>query len=346
MGYTLLKATFKNAGDFLIFERARDLLQVFAGLTDDRIELLSMRPIPEARLPEVNASRRVIICGGPGFHSSFYPAVYPLCDPPTRIRPPIVPFGLGWSGGPSSDPSLFAFTPQSQALLRTIHDRIPYSSCRDVLTHDILLRAGFDNALMTGCPVWYDLPSLGQPFNLPSEVRRLVVSTPQHPALHPQCRALLNALGRRFPDAQRYCVFHRGILPDQRTSWRDSTVLVRTAATALRNGYRVIDAAYGNEKIQFYRDCDLHVGYRVHAHLFFISVRKPSLLFHEDGRGLGQTRTLGTPGVTAWHPDALHTMLGMIDSGLPALRPRFEQAVETIESTLPTMRRMLESIAA
>jgi len=37
--------------------------------------------------------------------------------------------------------------------------------------------------------------------------------------------------------------------------------------------------------IVHYSDCDIHIGYRVHAHIFMTSVSKLSVLITEDGRG-------------------------------------------------------------
>ena len=45
--------------------------------------------------------------------------------------------------------------------------------------------------------------------------------------------------------------------------------------------------------IHFYDKVDLHVGFRVHAHLYMLSMRKPSILLIEDGRGYGVFYSLG-----------------------------------------------------
>src|SRR5699024_8576119 len=46
--------------------------------------------------------------------------------------------------------------------------------------------------------------------------------------------------------------------------------------------------------------CDLHIGYRVHAHIYFLSKRLPSILLHEDGRGNGVSEALNSPGIDAY----------------------------------------------
>jgi hypothetical protein len=45
--------------------------------------------------------------------------------------------------------------------------------------------------------------------------------------------------------------------------------------------------------IQSYTACDLHVGYRVHAHIFCSSISRPSVLLSEDGRGVALKEVVG-----------------------------------------------------
>ena len=48
--------------------------------------------------------------------------------------------------------------------------------------------------------------------------------------------------------------------------------------------------------IEYYQNVDLHIGYRVHAHIFMNSISKPSVLLNEDGRGKALKDVIG--GVT------------------------------------------------
>ena len=80
------------------------------------------------------------------------------------------------------------------------------------------------------------------------------------------------------------------------------------ALTAGELGYEVMDTSYGLEKVSFYEECDLHVGYRVHGHIYFLAKRKPSFLIHEDGRGRGASEALGLPGNQGWE----RTLVGRV----------------------------------
>ena len=45
--------------------------------------------------------------------------------------------------------------------------------------------------------------------------------------------------------------------------------------------------------INYYNQVDLHIGYRVHAHIYMSSINKLSILISEDGRGKAQRDAIG-----------------------------------------------------
>ena len=55
---------------------------------------------------------------------------------------------------------------------------------------------------------------------------------------------------------------------------------------AKSNGCVVHDVSSNIDNIEFYRDCDLHIGFRVHAHVFFASIRKPTSFFRKTAEAL------------------------------------------------------------
>lgn len=59
------------------------------------------------------------------------------------------------------------------------------------------------------------------------------------------------------------------------------------------------DLSGGAEKLSFYDNIDIHVGFRLHAHIWFLRTRKPSLLLGEDGRGMGHLYTFSGLGYSA-----------------------------------------------
>jgi len=299
--YTVLTGAKINMGDFLITERCMALLR--AHLPEHELFVLPCWEPLDAHLDRINSGDAVIIMGGPGFQPGFYPRVYRLTADLDRIRVPVVPMGLGWKGYPGDERTLrtYRFSASSRRAIERFSAQARYMGCRDYLTCELLERNGVRNALMTGCPVWYRLDAIGRGATLPSEVAGLTVTPAQRHLYRDQSIAMLELLARRFEGATRFCAFNRGIDRDDPLIPPADRANNRViAAAARRLGYEVIDTSGGTDRIGFHERCDLHVGYRVHTHLHFLSARKPSILLHEDGRGRGVSQAIGTPGVDAF----------------------------------------------
>ncbi|MBN2342985.1 MAG: polysaccharide pyruvyl transferase family protein [Deltaproteobacteria bacterium] len=301
--YTLLTGAKINMGDYLITERCRQLLRAHLP-NEEQLVLPHWKPLSD-HLEQVNASKAVIIMGGPGFQPGFYPRVYKLHTDMNAIKVPIVPLGLGWKGVPGDWETLnrYRFTPESKRVLERISAETRYLGCRDYMTVEALKRNGINNPLMTGCPVWYRLDALGKPFERPRQLSRIVVTPAQRPVYQRQSKSLLQQIHQAFPKAEKYCSFNRGITQEHPllgTAEKKNNQQIADYAASL--GYQVKDTSGDLKHIDFYDSCDVHVGYRVHSHLYFISSRKPSILLHEDGRGRGASEALNLLGVDAFVP--------------------------------------------
>jgi len=289
----LLSGEKKNIGDFLITERARKL---FAHLLDDEIIILDRFKNLESDIDLINSARFLVLCGGPAYASNIYKGIYPLVNDLRKIKVPIIPFGLGWCGRPSN-PNEFRFNADSKMLLDNIHSTIENSSCRDDITASVLKNCGYNNVTMTGCPVWYDVESIGKEFDIKNSIKKIVFTTAADPKLIKQTYLLIKSINKYFPDAEITMSYHRGIFPDKHTTYRATIgyLLMYGVAKLVNRKIKIKDVAYKLEKLDFYDDCDFHIGYRVHAHLYFLSKRLPSMLINEDGRGKGMVQTMGLP---------------------------------------------------
>lgn len=340
--YTLLHGAKKNVGDFLIFERARELIRVYRN-TEEFVELPRWKSL-SPHLDIINKSDALIWCGGPGYAHDFYPRVLPLVDNLDDIKVPIVPMGLGWAVGEhSNDLNHFTFTPKSQAALQEIHSRIPYSSVRDVLTAEVIKNAGFANVVTTGCAAWNYLPKIDQDFEPPKSMQRIVVTTPAQHSHFKEAAQVVDLIARLFPTAERYLVFHRGILPGKNTRIKPSIDNSLLALRGYKHGYKVVDASYDTAKIQFYEECDLHIGYRVHAHIDFLSLRKPSILIQEDARGIGQSQTLMTEDILAGSNAVLTQLQTIIEKHQSKNFDAFNRTIAIMQAKHIVMRDFVQS---
>jgi hypothetical protein len=308
----LLSGQIKNIGDFLITDRAKKLFEEFV---DKDIVILDRTKKLDEHLDVINKSRFIVLCGGPAYAEDIYKGIYPLVDDISQIKVPIIPFGLGWCGRPSGHPEQFKFNAESQTLLEHVHASIPNSSCRDSITESVLNNNGFSNVVMTGCPVWYDLPSIGKPFKEYNEIKNIVFTTAADPKLIKQTVNLIRLLVKQFPEANITMSYHRGILPDKHTTIRATIGYLTKAlgAKLVKRNIKIKDVAYDLERLNFYDSCDFHIGYRVHAHLYFLSKRLPSILINEDGRGKGMVKTMSLPFFNIEDKDILENIDKQID---------------------------------
>lgn len=304
--YVVLIGAKRNAGDFLIVERCAALLRQ---LRPDR----ELRFVPgwkplDPRAEVLRDARAIVIAGGPGYQPGFHPKVYPLCPDLADLPCPVVPLGLGWKGQGGDRYALehYAFSQASLNALRWIAQRTPSLGCRDQLTQQVLERHGISNVSMVGCPVWYHLPSIGKALEPPTAVTRVVFTPAQLHSLHDQSLAVARRIADVWPEAEKFCSFHRGL--DASDDFIPAADVANNRTLAERAdalGFDVIDVTGDASKLDFYDECTLHVGYRVHAHFHFLSRRKPSLLIEEDGRGAGASDALGVQGVPAFRPDRI-----------------------------------------
>lgn len=299
MRIALLSGADKNAGDFLIVHRSRQLLEAVLGDVE-LVELKRNEPLGE-KLGVVNACDCVVFAGGPGYVPDMYPGRFPLAPDLGDIRPPMFALGMGgWM--PGRDASAARFDEGSRKLLARLEADGFGLGCRDVVTRDMLLSAGYASAVFTGCPAWHDpgKAEIGDLLEAPREIGRICVSDAAALRNVDAPRALVEALGKAFPAAEVALVFHRGWRADAFSGRAVARRQARLAEWARENGVEAVDISYSHEGFGVYDRCDLHVGFRVHAHLYNISQRKPSFLIEEDVRGWGANDSLGLGHVSLW----------------------------------------------
>jgi len=289
--YVLLHGARSNAGDFLIKERAVALLRRHR---PDRelVERPRWEPV-DAHLETINRARAVILCGGPAFQADLYPGIYPLTADLNRIRPPIIPMALGWKHprGLWSDTWDYRFTPASRPLLERIAGSGFTGGCRDYHTLNALAHQGVTNLAMTGCAAWYDLDVLDKPPRddftaAPPDKVACSLGPLMHgePSFRVGTLALLEALRERFGDRLE-CVFHHPV-----EAHDNRAVLDFLRARGIP--YLALDGDAGR-MVDYYAGVDLHVGFRVHAHILMTSAGRRSFLIAEDGRATALQAAMG-----------------------------------------------------
>lgn len=331
-GIVLVHGAKKNVGDFLIRSRGQRLVAELAPAHQIRLH-----PRWEA-IPDASCDDTVLLCGGPGLREDFYPRIFRLRDDLDELRDP-VGLALGWNGRPGLTPDSFTFSAASRAALARLSRRVPIS-VRDELSVQVLDRADVP-AVMTGCVSWYVPELIGAPLHRPEAVSDVVVTTPADPQLLGSVLDVVDAVRRALPNARITCAFHRDLVADEHTARRIALRNKWLALRLRRAGVEVRDVSSDVERIAFYRNADLHVGFRVHAHLAFLGWRRPSVLVAEDFRGRGQQAVLDDVYVLdARRPHWIRALRGAVDAEIDGF-PSSRRAVDRIERHWPIMERFL-----
>lgn len=333
-----LTGAYRNAGDHLIGDRAHALLR--AHVKDDIVNI-DRKQIRSEHYDIFNQARAVLLCGGPAYQTAIFPQIYPIDR--ELISSPIVPYGLGWKGKIDIPPEAFRFRPEAMAFIKDIHARIEVSSARDPLAVRLLEKVGCTNVLMTGCPAWYDLETLTTPYTFKDEVRTLVFSMPFK--FTPSIAKFINWLTARFPKARRIVSFHTGLVQHKTPKgYKQALMHAGFSLYAIQHGWRIASFAGSLAEMErLYRSADLHIGFRVHAHLYCLSRRIASILINEDSRGAGQALALGAPSLVFQRAD-LAPVQETLEAHFQSRGEVVAHSIETIRQTYPTMVRFLSTI--
>lgn len=303
MKYVVLTGGLKNVGDFLITKRIIELIKNTKPgceiVEHSRYESLS------SILEEVNSSNAIILAGGPGYLPNMYPKVFKLVENLDDIKVPIYAIGMGWYGAPGDDQGVYQYiyTDETKKLLKRIQQDAGRLGCRDFLTARTLKNNGLDKTVLTGCPAWYDLEFINETKiaqNVDLGLKSIAFSTPAAKLFTNQSIEIMTLIKNKFPNSKLYCAFHRGIGEDSFTSKKEYTENMKMKNHAEKLGYEILDLSFDVENMKIYDSTDLHIGYRVHAHIYCLSHRRPTILIDEDGRGRGVNQALGLYSLDAY----------------------------------------------
>ena len=319
-GLLLLHRALRNAGDSLIFERARRLItDVLPGTPLDVAE--AWHRLDEQMPPgELRRYRAVVVCGGPGYVRGIHD-LYPIGA--LEELPPLVLLALGSRVNPGTRRQLtsFRFDADDRRFLDEILSRSNSLGARDPLTAELLRANGYQRVTMTGDPAWYALDRIDQPARTPSAFAAIAFTPPANPAYYHQATLLFKALAAAEPRARGHVVFHRGVQPP-------------FAEMAERLGWKPVDITGSAGGFRIYDEMDLHVGYRLHAHLYCTSVGTTSYVVAEDSRGIGMLQAFPGLGVPAFPSERGLPWLSLGMRAMPKLAATLPSAVSRAASPL------------
>lgn len=265
--------------------------------------LSSRKALSDHEIERINATKGLILAGANQLNDYF--TVLPGMNPQKikRIKVPIIPFGIGINGVRRFNIKMSDIT---KDILRIIHEKIECSSWRCPATIAYLneqIPELSDRFLMTGCPVQYDTNLLNHvPFS--TRDRKIVVTITERDIFWQREVSTINYISGKYRDSEKFLSLHQafddpGFVVILRRIMKGKFNMIKRPSAlnkyAERKGFRIYRPASVEECQSFYKTCDMHVGSRLHAHLFFLSQAKRSFLTYVDDRCVGFSQAFGFP---------------------------------------------------
>ncbi len=258
------------------------------------------------------------------------------------LRVPVLPIGIG-SGWSFAFPAFPSMPPRVAEQVRRLHERARASSVRDDLTARVLARHGIGPATVTGCPAGF----IGEEALRP--VGRALVGVPFLPSRMFATAAWLPRK-RRSPTYQRRRLMTRfflGLLRALRSEGLEARVLVHDAAD-LALARQLLGSAFVYEKdprrmLERVQECDVIVGFRLHAGIAGLGFGIPPIPVLADGRSLGFAETLGLMELSVpLDPGSVGLAMERVRMALGSGRDRWAAAISRRDALGRTMRGLLE----
>jgi polysaccharide pyruvyl transferase WcaK-like protein len=295
-----------NVGDQLIVESAKNMIK---SMKKDKefIEFSRDEDLTE-HLEKINKTRAIIM---PHFglrDPNMHPNTYRLVKDLSQIKIPLIPLGIGWKGFPGDLQTLnsLRYSDETQKFLKYVSNQVETMVCREYFTCKILENHNITNVKMGGDCAWYDLDKIGMEMKRPEKISKIVFTTPYLPMYFEQAKSIIKLIHEMFPKAEKICSLHAGF----NTIPTDEKLI----EYAKNKQFEIVDVSSDIKKIDFYKNCDLHVGYRCHGHIAFLRNRVPSILINEDGRGVGFSHTFGIGGFNGFlrNPKKIFKIIGKL----------------------------------
>ncbi len=291
----------RNVGDALITASCRQLLQIVKP-DADLVVRSRAHPVDADNVEGITA----VLLPGLAIRPQTLGNVYDVAL--DDIRCPVIGLGIGAKEDEYDIAQAGRRSPDraTRSLLDRVQRDAGALTCRDVFTQIMLERAGYRTTLI-GDFALFDPERIGMRPSRPSRIDSIAFTPPRRPRLVRQACRMVAAIRKAWPHAAIDLVRHGSPTPVEEEVHR-------------RTGLPAVDVA-GDDvlALERYDDYDVHVGYRVHAHLWRMRRRQPSFLVEEDSRAVGFNRTLGTPGIPATTTIALE--VGRLRRRARAARP-------------------------
>lgn len=280
MKYLVLTGEKNNFGDFLIAQGVKNIFQKFV---HKDIKVVFQNRHSSLVKSQILDFDKIILAGGPFFKRQILINNLSLRRPEFFLEKLIL-FGGGWkpSIGDEVDRLNYLYDKRSIKILENINTPL---GTRDFDTLYNLSQNGIKNASYSGCPAWFAKNNdLGQiKFNEIPNHPICLCTAPQSDNLQSQFRKLLYLLTKKGYRVK--AAFNKGF----------ETIEQKNTKEWILENLNIYSYDTSGPSIfpEIIKDCDIHIGFRVHSHIYSLISFIPSLLIPEDGRGFSINRLFG-----------------------------------------------------
>jgi len=172
------------------------------------------------------------------------------------------------------------FTKETMLLLKDINKKARFFSTRGVLTQSFCNFVDLNNSFFAGDIAFYAENNADKNFKRNDDIKNISISSPHRPEIYTDSlTTLVLGIKRLFPNASLKLIQHG------KSDFFNSF--------CKNNNIELVEAYKDKHKgLSTYDDTDLHVGFRVHAHVSSLKRKIPSYLLEQDGRGADYGLTL------------------------------------------------------
>lgn len=300
---------YSNGGDFLICDR---IVKILRAAYPSASVVLDLDNDAQFQIERINECDAVVTGGGGAQYAEAHVKASFIYQHIEEITVPVHYMGTGLYGADGEDDTLYNYSYSDEVLsyFNKIIERGGQLATRDWTVDTILRNSGVKGAIMAGCPAWYNPEMLEKSEDdavfrsnfADRTIRTIAVSNhgltknaQDHEKKLSQIEELITFLQGRFPNASILLTFNDGYNTKYSKNYNFSL-----KEWAKEHGVTCIDLSGDADKFKALDGIDLHVGFRVHTHIYCISGMIPSLLIEEDIRGYGMNETLCLPHIRAY----------------------------------------------
>lgn len=297
---------YSNGGDYLIYARMERLIRDRFPNAMIEVKLESQG---DYNIHDVNQCDAIVTGGGGAQLSETYIRNSFVYTHFGEIKIPIHYMGTGIysPNGNSETIYNYKYSEDVKRFLNSIIEKGGQIASRDWCVDSILRNNHIRKIIMTGCPAWYDLEMMSEKSNLKNlsidiSIKKIAISNQgltKNPANNSakleQIEQVIILLKKMFPEAEMILTFNDGYITKYS---KDFNIALKN--WAILQQVKCVDLSNDSEKFHLLDDVDLHVGYRVHTHIYCVSKRIRSILIEEDIRGFGINDVWGLPHIRAY----------------------------------------------